>query len=399
MSKILDGLAKSDDEIDRDLAGVLRHWQDARSERGLQRNLGYEPRDIALDGAISVISRRVLKGSAGFEDVDPQQSYEAIVLKHSDKFRRDVVAAAELRLRNGPAAAHAFLAQEVRFLIKSTLPELFGEPGVPQTTEAWCGRKAIIPTFVGDFRFGELMITEGFRSLIWFHEVTRDGERGKGLSAIVEFGPLDAERHATVTDVHFFPHPVGNEVLEKHRKDDEMIGKIRGFNHSRIWPVTQETILFLFTAVEKKTRQIAELNSISDDPFDPANTARIEETTALRGVVVRQFQAVFRRNLLSSRPHKCAITSTTELSVLEAAHIVPYATGHPARDRPENGLLLRRDIHRLFDDGLISIDPETRKVCVAQRLTDPGYTILRDVLVEDSVSGTCLKFHYDQFGR
>ena len=224
------------------MAGVLRHWQDARAERGLKRNLGYEPRDIASDGAIRVISRRVPKGSAGFEDVDPQQSYEAIVLKHSDKFERDVVAAAELRLSNGPAAARAFQAQEVRFLIKSTSPELFGDPGVPQTPEAWCGRRAIIPAFVSDLRFGELMIAEGFRSLIWLHEVMRDGERGKGLSAIVEFGPPEAERQATVVDVYFFPYPVGNEILEKHRDDDEMIGKIRDFNHSRIWPVTQDTI-------------------------------------------------------------------------------------------------------------------------------------------------------------
>ncbi|PWE34106.1 hypothetical protein DDZ14_02825 [Maritimibacter sp. 55A14] len=397
MSEILDKLAESDDEIDRDLAAVLRHWQDARAERGLKRNLGYEPRDISSDGAISVISRRVLKGSAGFEDVDPQQSYEAIVLRHSNKFEQDVVAAAELRIRNGSAAAHAFDAQEVRFLIKSTSPELFGEPGVPQTIEAWCGREAVIPTFVSDFRFGEPMIAKGFRSLIWFHEVTKDGERGNGLSAIVEFGPPDAERHATVADVHFFPHPVGNEVLEEHRNADEMIGKIRGFNHSRIWPVTQDTISLLLTAAERKTRQISELNGISDAPFDPENIVPIEETTALRGVVVRQFQAAFRNNLLSLRPHKCAITGTTEVFVLEAAHIVPYATGHPARDRPENGLLLRRDIHKLFDDGLISIDPDTRKVCVSQRLTDPDYMALRDILVEDKVSKTCLQFHYDHF--
>jgi putative restriction endonuclease len=46
------------------------------------------------------------------------------------------------------------------------------------------------------------------------------------------------------------------------------------------------------------------------------------------------------------------------VSVLEAAHIMPYADGgtHDVTD----GLLLRSDIHRLFDLGYVTVTPEYR---------------------------------------
>ncbi len=44
------------------------------------------------------------------------------------------------------------------------------------------------------------------------------------------------------------------------------------------------------------------------------------------------------------------------LPVLESAHIKDYSETGP--HRTSNGLLLRADIHRLFDDGYVTIDPE-----------------------------------------
>ena len=44
------------------------------------------------------------------------------------------------------------------------------------------------------------------------------------------------------------------------------------------------------------------------------------------------------------------------LPVLEAAHIKDYSQSGP--HRTNNGLLLRADIHRLFDDGYVTIDPD-----------------------------------------
>ena len=75
----------------------------------------------------------------------------------------------------------------------------------------------------------------------------------------------------------------------------------------------------------------------------------IENETALRQVVLRRYQAAFRKALLRQRPNCCAITGTTEVSVLDAAHIVPYSERFADRDMPKNGILLRSDIHKLFD--------------------------------------------------
>jgi putative restriction endonuclease len=42
--------------------------------------------------------------------------------------------------------------------------------------------------------------------------------------------------------------------------------------------------------------------------------------------------------------------------VLEAAHIQPYAAG--GRHSIQNGLLLRSDLHTLFDRGYVTVTPE-----------------------------------------
>jgi putative restriction endonuclease len=55
---------------------------------------------------------------------------------------------------------------------------------------------------------------------------------------------------------------------------------------------------------------------------------------------------------------RCAITGERTLPALEAAHIRPYAEG--GRHEASNGLLLRRDIHSLFDDGYVTVTPDLR---------------------------------------
>lgn len=52
----------------------------------------------------------------------------------------------------------------------------------------------------------------------------------------------------------------------------------------------------------------------------------------------------------------CAVTGEHSMPALEAAHIVPYRDGGP--HRIENGLLLRSDVHRLFDRGYVTVTPD-----------------------------------------
>src|SRR5207302_9239816 len=55
---------------------------------------------------------------------------------------------------------------------------------------------------------------------------------------------------------------------------------------------------------------------------------------------------------------KCAATGERTLPVLQAAHIQPYALGGP--HRVDNGLLLRSDLHTLFDRGYVTVTPDAR---------------------------------------
>ena len=67
-------------------------------------------------------------------------------------------------------------------------------------------------------------------------------------------------------------------------------------------------------------------------------------------------QGAFRVMVTDIYHRRCAVTRERTLPALEAAHIRPYGDGgtHEAR----NGLLLRRDIHSLFDSGYVTVTPD-----------------------------------------
>jgi len=92
-------------------------------------------------------------------------------------------------------------------------------------------------------------------------------------------------------------------------------------------------------------------------------------------VRVRLGQAAFRKHLLRSQGEICAFTGSAPPEVLEAGHLYSYA--ELGTHHSHGGLLLRRDVHRLFDDGLLAVHPETHLVSVASALHDfPQYAML-----------------------
>lgn len=91
-------------------------------------------------------------------------------------------------------------------------------------------------------------------------------------------------------------------------------------------------------------------------------------------IVQRQGQTQFRKQLLSIYRARCCASGETAEAVLEAAHITPYLG--PKSNKPSNGLLLRADIHTLFDLHLISIDA-TGKWAVSSELDGTTYVSLR----------------------
>lgn len=69
-------------------------------------------------------------------------------------------------------------------------------------------------------------------------------------------------------------------------------------------------------------------------------------------------QGAFRVLVTDAYTRRCAITGERTLPTLEAAHIKPYAEQGP--HRVSNGLLLRSDWHRLFDDGYVTLTEDYR---------------------------------------
>jgi putative restriction endonuclease len=69
-------------------------------------------------------------------------------------------------------------------------------------------------------------------------------------------------------------------------------------------------------------------------------------------------QGIFRVAVMDAYSRACAVTQEHSLPALEASHIQPYAKHGPHDVR--NGVLLRADLHRLFDQGYVTITPEYR---------------------------------------
>lgn len=104
--------------------------------------------------------------------------------------------------------------------------------------------------------------------------------------------------------------------------------------------------------------------------FDP-NGIEDARKKIFAAIVRRQGQPAFRKALLKAYGGKCAVTGCSIEAVLEAAHILPYQG--PLTNHVGNGLLLRADLHTLFDLGLMAINEVTLTVIVAPSLHSSDY--------------------------
>ncbi|MCG3204341.1 MAG: hypothetical protein KCHDKBKB_01056 [Elusimicrobia bacterium] len=80
-----------------------------------------------------------------------------------------------------------------------------------------------------------------------------------------------------------------------------------------------------------------------------------QSTRADVSIKERPGQAIFRRRLRSAYGNRCCITGCDVPVCLDGAHIDQHENS--SHDHPKNGLLLRKDLHALFDAGLLAIEP------------------------------------------
>lgn len=144
--------------------------------------------------------------------------------------------------------------------------------------------------------------------------------------------------------------------------------------------------------------QIGLSDEAADDEFtlkDGDERKRIE-----RQICVRRGQQVFRDDLRKRYGDRCLVTGCKVLAVLEAAHIKPYQGEKD--NHPENGLLLRADIHTLFDLDLLGIEPKSLRIELHPSLADSAaYKNLAGKTLRCSEkqrpSKDALKLRYERF--
>lgn len=141
-----------------------------------------------------------------------------------------------------------------------------------------------------------------------------------------------------------------------------------------------------------------EAKSVNDAPnYEPRDED--ERATISRQIKERRGQKKFRDALRILYGNACMVTDCKILDVLEAAHIKPYRGEKD--NHASNGLLLRTDIHTLYDLDLIGINNETLVINVHQSIRRDGYEMYDGLLLKGckvhKPSGEALSLRWRQF--
>jgi Predicted restriction endonuclease len=145
----------------------------------------------------------------------------------------------------------------------------------------------------------------------------------------------------------------------------------------------------------------SEEEALQTGSFDPTSVADTRKRVTA-AIIRRRGQPAFRKALMDAYSGVCAISGCNLPDVLEAAHVHPYKGDHT--DVVSNGLLLRADIHTLFDLGLIAIESKNMLVRVAPQLASTSYAELDGAQLHTPakkalrVSKDALDWHRSQCG-
>ncbi|MGM0501446.1 MAG: HNH endonuclease [Bacillota bacterium] len=182
--------------------------------------------------------------------------------------------------------------------------------------------------------------------------------QGNGVSSLYELGvkatgatnpDYDTEIGCIVLE-----NPVFLEPEEYFHPDDYNLSFSAEISKHKYYPNLEEINI----AGEYKQAEIS-FSSISCE-----TDYKFDQSSALKG------QSKFRQNLFKYYKGKGVITKENCAAILDAVHIHPYLKKN--KDHLKNGLLLRSDLHQLFDDGLITITPDY-KVLVSKKLDSNHY--------------------------
>ena len=162
------------------------------------------------------------------------------------------------------------------------------------------------------------------------------------------------------------------------------------FNDTKngLFDLLENTIHYVGPEVSDNDSLEEESNSYSPNNSDDRDKVN-------RQIKARRGQHKFRKALIKRYDSKCCVTGCTILHLLEAAHIKAY---RGIKDNhPSNGLLLRADIHTLFDLDMIGIHPEKLTIHLNDEIRKDTYEELESLILKIRPSEEALKIKWRLF--
>ncbi len=262
----------------------------------------------------------------------------------------------------------------------------------PETSADWEGGEVLIPNRAPSQWINEKLqrapaIAPGDELWIWAHEHSG----GLGLTANAVAG-LSREKDGLlaveINEVELILHPFGYLDLDlgPDPTGSNVLNAAKGRRTHRAWFLDEKDLHELLEVVDQRGAQTP--NDVSEEI----------QKRRLNWRKQRPAQGRFRRDLMIEYGEQCVLTECATPQALEAAHVLPH-DGSEMRDQVDNGLLLRRDLHSMFDALLWSIDPQTSTVRMSDRVLDPTYDDLRGLMVQHSVAPDNLSIHFDEFQK
>lgn len=159
------------------------------------------------------------------------------------------------------------------------------------------------------------------------------------------------------------------------------LGPVRGGQGTLAFRILARAGFEILAKDVNQRKDAAELDEVADSALAQGDFDAKDERDArermMRSVAIRRGQPEFRALLIEAYDGHCAFTDCDAESALEAAHILAYRGTHT--NHVQNGLLLRADMHLLFDRGLVGVNPDKLRILLSPALIRTSYSSLQDV--------------------
>lgn len=174
----------------------------------------------------------------------------------------------------------------------------------------------------------------------------------------------------------------------------------------KLYDSSRKEYYFWFRPYIYEFTKLVEPNYIVEEVSKINSNINLTPTEKYNLVQARIGQGKYKKDLLSRFSEKCCISSNPQIEILEASHIKPWASSNNEEKIDKfNGLLLTKNIHKLFDLGFISISDQCELLISSfvtaemKREIEKGKNHFNKIKKEISKSQKYLQYHRDEIYR